>query len=160
MATCSALAGASPRRVRRADVWQVPGDAAITIKGHGYGHGHGMSQYGAEGAAREGLTYEQIVDFYYPGTTWGTGKGTVYRAAHGRHHRRPGRPSPARARPCATPAVKGRTALPDNGATQWRVATGRDGVTRVAYLTKRWHRWQALEGRGRVLRRAASRSPW
>ena len=38
------------------DTWSVPGDARITIKGHGYGHGHGMSQYGAEGAARQGLS--------------------------------------------------------------------------------------------------------
>ena len=35
--------------------WTVPRQAWITIKGHGYGHGHGMSQYGAEGAGRQGL---------------------------------------------------------------------------------------------------------
>ena len=29
-----------------------------------------MSQYGAQGAAKQGLTYKQIIDFYYPGTTW------------------------------------------------------------------------------------------
>ena len=51
----------------------MPRQASVTIHGHGYGHGHGMSQYGAEGAARQGLTYRQIVEFYYPGTTWGTG---------------------------------------------------------------------------------------
>ena len=53
------------------DSWTVPRKARITIKGHGYGHGHGMSQYGAEGAAREGLAFRQIAEFYYPGTTWG-----------------------------------------------------------------------------------------
>ena len=36
-----------------------------------------MSQYGAEGAARQGLTYRQIAEFYYPGTEWGTGGGRV-----------------------------------------------------------------------------------
>jgi SpoIID/LytB domain protein len=39
----------------------------------GNGHGHGLSQYGAQGAAQEGLTYRQILAFYYPGTklqTW------------------------------------------------------------------------------------------
>src|SRR5918994_322921 len=51
--------------------WAVPAKAWVTIKGHGYGHGHGMSQYGAAGAARQGLTFRQIADFYYPGTTWG-----------------------------------------------------------------------------------------
>ena len=32
-----------------------------------YGHGVGMSQRGAQQMAREGLTYDQILDFYYPG---------------------------------------------------------------------------------------------
>lgn len=31
----------------------------------GYGHGIGMSQYGANGMAEEGKTYEDIVDYYY-----------------------------------------------------------------------------------------------
>ena len=60
-----------------ADTWTIPADATVTVKGHGYGHGHGMSQYGAEGAARAGLTFREIADFYYPGTTWGTASGHV-----------------------------------------------------------------------------------
>ena len=36
-----------------------------------------MSQYGAEGAARQGLSAQQIVRFYYPGTTAGTAGGNV-----------------------------------------------------------------------------------
>lgn len=31
----------------------------------GYGHGVGMSQYGANGMAEEGKTYEEIVSYYY-----------------------------------------------------------------------------------------------
>ena len=49
------------------DSWSVPGQASITIRGHGYGHGHGMSQYGAEGAAREGRNQRQIVGVLLPG---------------------------------------------------------------------------------------------
>jgi len=45
----------------------------FTISGHGWGHGRGMSQQGAHGAARQGLTAAQIVAFYYPGTTLATG---------------------------------------------------------------------------------------
>ena len=41
----------------------------VVLSGHGFGHGHGMSQYGAQGAAKQGLTYKQIIDFYYPSTT-------------------------------------------------------------------------------------------
>jgi stage II sporulation protein D len=55
----------------------VPAGAALTITGHGYGHGHGMSQYGAEDAARQGLTATQIAEFYYPHTTWGAAGGQI-----------------------------------------------------------------------------------
>ena len=34
----------------------------------GYGHGVGMSQYGAEGMAKEGYGYEDILKYYYTGT--------------------------------------------------------------------------------------------
>jgi len=57
--------------------YPMPGTGAVTIKGHGFGHGHGMSQYGAEGAARAGRTWRQILGFYYPGTSWGTKGGRV-----------------------------------------------------------------------------------
>ena len=40
----------------------------FTIRGAGFGHGWGMSQYGAYGAARKGLTWKKILAFYYPGT--------------------------------------------------------------------------------------------
>jgi hypothetical protein len=32
-----------------------------------YGHGVGMSQRGAQQMAKEGLSYDQILDFYFPG---------------------------------------------------------------------------------------------
>ena len=37
----------------------------VIIKNRGYGHGVGMSQYGAEGMARSGYTYDQILKYYY-----------------------------------------------------------------------------------------------
>lgn len=37
----------------------------IIVKNKGYGHGVGMSQYGAEGMAREGYTYDKILKYYY-----------------------------------------------------------------------------------------------
>ncbi|MFT4010112.1 MAG: SpoIID/LytB domain-containing protein [Nocardioidaceae bacterium] len=52
--------------------YAVPKSRVLTIKGHGYGHGHGMSQYGARGAARDGLSWKKILAFYYPGTKRGT----------------------------------------------------------------------------------------
>ena len=39
------------------------------LKVTGYGHGVGMSQYGADYYARQGLTWQEIIAHYYPGTT-------------------------------------------------------------------------------------------
>lgn len=42
-------------------------DNKIIIKNKGYGHGVGMSQYGAQGMALEGYTYDEILKHYYSG---------------------------------------------------------------------------------------------
>lgn len=39
----------------------------VKITTHGYGHGVGMSQYGANGYANAGYTYEDIIKHYYTG---------------------------------------------------------------------------------------------
>lgn len=44
------------------------GSKLFTIWGGGYGHGAGMSQNGAQGMAREGKTYREILAFFYEGT--------------------------------------------------------------------------------------------
>ena len=146
--TAASVAPAGAARERRSGSWEVPGTARITIEGHGYGHGHGMSQYGAEGAARQGLTYRQIAEFYYPGTQWGTAAGRVkvqltvdstpqdlvVRARSGLTLR--------------DSKVRGRVLLPENGATAWRVVTDRSGVGRVSYLTDRWYPYATLVGTG------------
>lgn len=43
------------------------GVITFTIYGGGYGHGVGMSQNGAQGMAKAGKTYKQILEFFYPG---------------------------------------------------------------------------------------------
>ena len=48
-----------------------------TVTGHGWGHGHGLSQYGARGAAEQGLGWKQILGFYYPGTRLGRAQGPI-----------------------------------------------------------------------------------
>ena len=55
----------------------VPDGATITVDGRGHGHGRGMSQLGARNAAAAGVGYREIVDFYYPGTDWGSATGQV-----------------------------------------------------------------------------------
>lgn len=41
----------------------------IIFTTRGYGHGVGLSQYGANGMAKNGYTYSEILSHYYPGTT-------------------------------------------------------------------------------------------
>ena len=147
LAAAALVLAPSAAHAAKGDTWKVPGTARVTLKGHGFGHGHGMSQYGAEGAAREGLGYRKIVDFYYPGTTWGTAKGkvSVLLTADTTDDLE------VLARKGLTlhdSAAKGRQALPDNGATRWRVTVAKDGSNRVAYLTDHWHRWAKLGGTG------------
>ena len=43
------------------------GDVFAFEGGKGFGHGVGLCQYGAEGKARRGMTYDQILAAYYPG---------------------------------------------------------------------------------------------
>lgn len=77
-ATAMALA-ATATPAAHADDAITPSGGTITITGAGWGHGRGMSQYGAYGAAKKGLTYSEILSFYYPGTTLSdlTGSSTV-----------------------------------------------------------------------------------
>ena len=44
------------------------GTISFHIYGGGYGHGVGMSQNGAQGMAKAGKSYEQILGFFYEGT--------------------------------------------------------------------------------------------
>jgi stage II sporulation protein D len=138
----AAASGAAPG----AGSWPVPSNAWVTITGHGYGHGHGMSQYGAAGAARQGRTFRQIADFYYPGTTWGKigGRVTVRISAD----------TTDDLVVLARPGLTGRdgagapVALPRNGATRWRVAVTTTGRNQVSFLRGTWHRWSELAGEG------------
>ena len=46
----------------------ISGDK-VTFDVTGYGHGVGMSQYGADAMAVSGKTWQEILNYYYPGTT-------------------------------------------------------------------------------------------
>ena len=46
----------------------VPSAGVLRLEGRGFGHGRGMSQWGARGAAVQGLTWQQVLAHYYPGT--------------------------------------------------------------------------------------------
>ena len=42
--------------------------SSYTFQGSGYGHQLGLSQYGAWAMAERGFSYDEIIEFYYPGT--------------------------------------------------------------------------------------------
>lgn len=46
----------------------IKNNNVVTLKTKGFGHGVGMSQYGANGMAKNGYTYENILKHYYQGT--------------------------------------------------------------------------------------------
>lgn len=71
----------------RSDLYEIEnaGDAVI-FNGRGAGHGVGLCQAGTEEMAREGKTYKQILDFYYPGTQLGlTAQGLAWQTRDDSH---------------------------------------------------------------------------
>lgn len=62
------LTATAPSAAAAQEVTTRPASGSFTLSGSGYGHGRGMSQWGAYGAADAGLTWRQILAFYYPGT--------------------------------------------------------------------------------------------
>ena len=63
------IAAAAPAAAHPHD--DDPGDFLFTFTGGGWGHGVGMSQYGALGRAEAGHSFDEILTFYYDGTTVG-----------------------------------------------------------------------------------------
>lgn len=76
-ATLTAGLLTSPPASAKDPVLPVTPGSTLTLTGNGYGHGRGMSQWGAEGAARQGVGYQQILAHYYPGTQLTSFSGRV-----------------------------------------------------------------------------------
>ncbi|HWH55645.1 MAG TPA: SpoIID/LytB domain-containing protein [Gaiellaceae bacterium] len=66
-----AFAGSTARKPRQAPAGPKPGEPVFVINGRGWGHGVGMSQWGANGFARKGWSYDRILAHYYRGTAIG-----------------------------------------------------------------------------------------
>ena len=58
----------APSALAAVETWSWPDSGELAVSGHGFGHGRGLSQWGARGAASEGLSAEEILAHYYPGT--------------------------------------------------------------------------------------------
>ena len=57
--------------LRSADFDIEKNGEGVVITTRGYGHGVGMSQYGANGMAKAGSSYRDILFHYYPGVGLG-----------------------------------------------------------------------------------------
>jgi stage II sporulation protein D len=129
----------------------LPRGSTLVVHGRGFGHGHGMSQYGAQGAAKQGLSTQQILKFYYPHTKRGQIGGSVRVVIT----ENIGGPTTIVARPGQQvhDLTTGKTvALPTTGgpakASRWRMTGAAHGGTNVSYRTGGWHRWRTLNGNG------------
>jgi stage II sporulation protein D len=133
----------------RADqTYYVPVSRSWVLLGHGFGHGHGMSQYGAQGAALQGVGYRGIIGFYYPHTTWARAKGKIRVLI-----------SAATSSDLVVQPAKRLTVrdlrdgahwrLPHRGGIDlWRLTPVRDGSTAVQFHNaKGWHHWRIPDGR-------------
>ncbi|QBX56265.1 SpoIID/LytB domain-containing protein [Nocardioides seonyuensis] len=134
---------------RRVEVYPTTGDSVVTLTGRGYGHGHGLSQYGAQGAASQGYTWQQIVEFYYPGTTWGaiTGRMRVLISAD----------TTSDVQVVAQRGIKVKSLerrrtwrLPSKGARKWRLLPS--GSRTKVQFTKGWgwRTWKQFRGEGEL----------
>lgn len=131
-----AAATASQERARAVE--------SVTFTGRGFGHGKGLSQHGALGRANDGQTYRKIIEFYYPGVSWGEAGGKVRVLVTGDTSRdvvvldEPG---------LTVRALKsGRTWTPRVDARRWRITPVAGGRSVVAYKTARWHDWRTVDG--------------
>lgn len=147
-----ALLPAGAAQARRGDVPagdDVPlSGPTFVVDGHGFGHGHGMSQYGAQGAAKQGLSAAQIVAFYYPGTAPATWSGRRIRVLLTADTTRDVQ---VLAQPGMTVVDRGtRTTYPLNGprwVTRWRLGVA-SGHSIVQYRGAKgpWHRYRLPGG--------------
>lgn len=138
----------APHASAKVEKTEIPEGSSVRIEGKGFGHGRGMSQYGAQGAARKGLGHEKIIEFYYPGTAWGSAGGdvkvllsadttddVVVQARSGLKVR--------------DIAARKAVSLPSNGAVQWRLQVDSKKRTAVqwrAKTTAKWKTWARYAG--------------
>jgi stage II sporulation protein D len=131
------VAGDPPRAAAAPEIVTRPASGTWIVDGHGYGHGRGMSQWGTRAAAAAGRSGEQILAFYYPGTTR-TGVGDpMIRVRVGADAFPQLRPVGGLrvywgTRNAGLPAIR--------GAIRWQAAPWGDGL-RMRYKTARAWKW-------------------
>lgn len=121
------------------------GPASVTLTGSGWGHGRGLSQYGAKGAAQQGRTATQILDFYYPGTQSAKAAGaiTVLLTADTTDDVIVGHRTGLKVRSLRSGTV---WSLARAGATRWMLTPVGASATRLWVRTDRWQAVRDIPG--------------
>lgn len=146
VAVSSVLVVAPSQADNAAQNFTVPENGRLVVYGHGYGHGHGMSQYGAEGAAREGLNWKQILAFYYPGTKRALQRGTV-RVQISANGSNALQVSPRAGLRVLDHGAKKSWTLPEGKAKRWRLKLDAKKRTLLQLRDANgWRTWRTLKG--------------
>ena len=130
-ALLTTLAGATPALAD--EVYERPADGIFPIAGHGWGHGHGLSQWGAQGAAAQGVDADTITATYYQGTAKAVLPDRPIRVLLQADE---GHDTQVYAAPrlTVTDVASGQSATLPQGPTRWRATVAADGL-HVASLT-------------------------
>ena len=109
------------------EVYERPADGVFRVQGHGWGHGRGMSQWGAQGAASQGVTADTITSTYYPGTTRAVLPNSAIRVLLQADE---GRDTQVYAAPGlkVTDLASGATAVLPDGPSRWRATVSDAGL--------------------------------
>jgi SpoIID/LytB domain protein len=121
------------------EVYARPADGVFHMEGRGWGHGHGLSQWGSEGAARQGVLAKTILDTYYPGTAQATVADRTIRVLIGEDDHTDAIVSPASGLAVRDLASGARYTLPA-GPTRWRVYADSTGE-HIGFYDSGWKVW-------------------
>ena len=140
-----------PPRVSHAEVtvnevYPRPADGVFKLEGHGWGHGRGLNQWGAQGAARSGVGYVDIVETYYPGTAMATMPDAPIRALLEYDDE-----VDVQVRTVAGIAARdlasGVRYPLSTAPTRWRISVDAGGLHLEHFSSAAWRRWTAPDGR-------------
>jgi SpoIID/LytB domain protein len=122
------------------EVYPRPSDGVFQVEGHGWGHGHGLSQWGAQGAAKAGVAYRDILDAYYPNTVHQVAPARTIRVLIGEDDHTDLHVGPASGLAVRDLATGARSVLP-SGPTRWRVVVDGAGQHVQSYSSG-WSVWK------------------
>lgn len=128
------------------EVYQRPADGVFRLEGHGWGHGRGLNQWGAQGAAKSGIGYAEILERYYPGTAMTTITDSPIRALLEYDDEVDVQVATAAGLAARDLATGARYALPTAPA-RWRITVDSAGLRLEHFSSDAWRRWTAPDAK-------------